>query len=392
MTTFNNKTAKKPKLRSGFTTGTCAAAAAKAALQVLLAKGRRSAGEPVPPPITTVTVDLPQGGIANIPIKGISLDGGAATAEVIKDAGDDPDVTHGTSILARVELTPVELTPVEEIMILGGPGVGTVTKPGLAVAVGKPAINPVPAQMIKHEIKSLLPPGQGARVTVSAPAGEKLASRTLNPRLGIVGGISILGTTGIVRPMSEEAYVDSLVPQINQAVALNHRAVVLTPGGMGAKRAAAMGIPGDAIVQTSNFIGIMLRECAQRDIQGVLLFGHIGKLAKIAAGIFHTHSKIADARRETLAAHAAMLGAPKDVIKEIMELNTIDASVELIRKNKLGEAYHSIAAWASRRSQEMLGTGIKIGTMMYSLAGEILGYDQNAVDLGREYGWQIRLK
>ncbi len=365
------------RLRSGFTTGACAAAATKAALEMILNK--RYCEE--------VRIDLPRGGTINIPIKGIVSNEGVVTAEVVKDAGDDLDVTNGMSVFARVET-------VEDgsVVIRGGRGVGKVTKPGLAVPVGEPAINPVPMEMIKSVIKGLLPSGMGVLVTISAPEGEKLASRTFNPRLGIVGGISILGTTGIVRPMSEEAYIDSLIPQINQALALNHKTLVLTPGGMGANMAAKMGIPRDAIVQTSNFIGAMLKECAQRGVKSILLFGHIGKLIKVSAGIFHTHSKVADARREILVCHAAMLGASGDVLAKIMELNTMDASVELIKKNNLNPVYTSIAESASKRSKEMLGENIKIGSIMYALSGEILGYDNKALELGRENNWHIRLK
>lgn len=382
-----NKDTKKQNLRSGYTTGTCAAAATKAALEVLFSKSSCSVGAYKLTQVSIVKVDLPNGGTIDIPVKSIIREGDTVTAEVIKDAGDDPDVTHGISIYACVKLLPNR-----EIIIRGGRGIGKVTKPGLSVPVGESAINPVPMKMIKNEISKLLPSDMGIKVTISAPAGEKLAPRTLNPRLGIVGGISILGTSGIVRPMSEEAYIDSLIPQINQAIALKHQALVLTPGGMGAKRAAEMGIPEDAIVQTSNFIGEMLKECAQRNVKAILLFGHIGKLIKVAAGIFHTHSKIADGRRETLAAHAAMLGASKDVVKEIMELNTMDGSIGLIKKNNLWNVYNNIAEWASRRSMEMLSENIKIGSMMYSLDGKILGYDRNAIELGREYGWHIRLE
>ena len=141
---------------------------------------------------------------------------------------------------------------------------------------------------------------------VSAPGGQRLARKTLNPRLGIEGGISILGTSGLVRPMSEQAYLDSLIPQINQAIALGYRTLVFTPGGMGAQLIGKLGAPDDAVVQTSNFVGQMLDAAVKRGVKRILLFGHIGKLIKVAAGIFQTHSRIADARRETMAAHLAL--------------------------------------------------------------------------------------
>ncbi|WP_242841744.1 cobalt-precorrin-5B (C(1))-methyltransferase CbiD [Desulfitibacter alkalitolerans] len=389
----NNKDGK--KLRSGYTTGTCAAAAAQAALKQLLELRKQKIHNltPIIFPIHVVAVDLPQGGTVSIPIKSITVKGDIVTAEVIKDAGDDPDITNGTSICASVEILEANSLEIlehnNEIILLGGKGVGRVTKPGLSVPVGEPAINPVPRRMIIHEVKKLLPRGKGVKVTIAIPEGERLAKKTLNPRLGIVGGISILGTTGIVRPMSEEAYVDSLIPQIDQAAALGHSLIVLTPGGMGEKKAVELGMPREAVVQTSNFIGTMLKESAKRGIKGILLFGHIGKIIKVAGGIFHTHSKIADGRREILAAHAAMMGASPALIKEIMELNTIDASIELIKSHGLHEVYNTIARWASKRSLELLGEELKIGTVMYSLDGEIIGYDEEAVTLGRELGWQV---
>lgn len=375
------------KLRSGYTTGTCAAAATKAALEVLLKYDKQNSCISLPASglVKEVSVDLPKGGTIIVPIKSVTVDGNVIIAEVIKDAGDDPDITHGASIFASVEF----LTADHEIIILGGKGVGRVTKPGLSVPVGEAAINPVPRKMIVSEIKKILPPQKGLKVTISVPDGERLAKKTLNPRLGIIGGISILGTSGIVRPMSEEAYIDSLIPQLDQAIALGHNFIVLTPGGMGEKKAMELKMPKDAIVQTSNFIGTMLQESAKRNIKGILLFGHVGKIIKIAGGIFHTHSKIADGRREILAAHTAMVGAPSKVIQEIMELNTIDASVDLMKRYGLQDVYNTIAKWASKRSMEILGEEIRIGTVMYSLDGEIIGYDEEALKLGRELGWQV---
>jgi cobalt-precorrin-5B (C1)-methyltransferase len=371
-----NRAKNSKTLRSGFTTGSCATAASQAALQMLILGERTS----------RVAIDLPGGGIIEVPVKKVLCQNSYGLAEVIKDGGDDPDVTNGISVWASVELLPQE-----DIIIEGGIGVGRVSKPGLAVPVGEAAINPVPRQMIYSALKKVLPPGRGAKVVISVPDGEKVALRTLNPRLGILGGISILGTTGIVRPMSEEAYIDSLLPQIDQAVALGFQTLALTPGGMGARNARELGIPEDAVIQTSNFIGLMLDECACRPVKELLLLGHIGKLIKVAGGIFNTHSKIADARREILAAHAGMLGAPSVMIKQIMELNTIEASVELIRKNHLEQVYYSIADQVSQHCQERLGQSIKVGTILYALNGEILACDTAAIEIGRRAGWQIKL-
>lgn len=360
--------------KNGYTTGTCAAAATQAALYKLLFNKEYA----------EVEVDLPAGGLITIPVKKIYLRGNQATAEVTKDAGDDPDVTDGLSILATVKILDQP-----DIIIEGGLGVGRVKKPGLAVAVGEAAINPGPRSMIRAAVKKIIPPGKGAQIVISVPGGEEAACKTMNPRLGIEGGISILGTSGIVRPMSEAGFLDSLIPQIDQALALGYHDLLLTPGQMGERLAKSLGIAGDCIIQTSNFIGSMVQECTEREVKGILLMGHIGKIIKVAAGIFNTHSRTADARRETLAAHAALKGASVDIIKDIMELNTMEAGVELLRQHKLLSVYFSIAASASQRIRELLDTGSKmtglnVGTILYALDGEILGYDDAAAQLYRK--------
>ncbi len=362
------------KLRCGYTTGSCAAAAAKAAALVLV-QGIAS---------KEATITLPDDQELTIPVIKVTCNGSEAAAFVVKDAGDDPDVTDGLTIIAKVCLQP------GGIVLQGGRGIGKVTKPGLSVAVGKPAINPVPSTMIKQEMDKVIQGKSGALVTIEAPGGEDLAAKTLNPRLGIMGGISILGTSGIVRPMSEDAYQRSLVPQIDQAVALGYRHLVLTPGRMGANKAEELGFPEDAIVQTSNFIGTMLEESARKDLDGIILLGHVGKLLKVAAGIFHTHSRLADARRETLAAHAALLGAGRELVKEIMELNTAEESVVLLQREGLEEVYTSVASMASRRAEEFCGHKLKVGTILYSFSSGILGSDRPAEEIGEVLGWKAK--
>lgn len=363
-------------MRWGYSTGTCAAAASKAALQRLLTNQE----------IDQVSVLLPSGNRAEIPVSRTELcpEMDAAVAEVIKDGGDDPDATNGMVIWAQVSL--LELPG---ITIEGGQGVGLVTKPGLAVAVGGPAINPVPRAMIKTAVGEVLPPGRGARVTITAPEGERVARKTMNARLGITGGISILGTSGLVRPMSQEAYLDSLIPQIDQARALGHENIVLTPGGMGARMAQQHGIQEEAIVQASNFIGLMLDACGQRGIRGILLFGHVGKLIKVAGGIFNTHSKVADARREVLAAYASRCGGNQEVIEKIMKLNTIEEAPALLEEYGLALVWDSIAQAASCRCQQRTGDGIRVGTVLYTMDGIIRAYDQEAARLGRQMAWSL---
>ncbi len=361
-------------MRWGYSTGTCAAAASKAALIRLM-----TAHSPV-----SVEVELPSGQLVQLAVKSTCFTGNSAGAEIIKDAGDDPDVTDGISILAQVQLQPEA-----GIVIQGGAGVGTVRKPGLAVAIGQAAINPVPRRMIERAVGPLLPPGQGLQVTISALGGERIAQQTLNPRLGIVGGISILGTTGLVRPMSAEAYLDSLVPQLDQAIALGYEGVVFTPGGMGSRHITGLGVPVDAVVQTSNFVGQMLDKAVERGIKRILLFGHIGKLIKVSAGIFQTHSQLADARRETMAAHLALAGAPRKIIVEVMQANTIDAILPLLEHYKLQAVYAQLARAASQHCQRRCRDQIAVGTAMYALSGDVLGYDRAALVIGRELGWEL---
>lgn len=365
-------------LRFGYTTGSCAAAASKAALLFLLYGWRDS----------EVEVLNPEGERLRIPIAYLSAKDNTYTAGVVKDAGDDFDVTHGLTVYASVQLTAED----SKIEIVGGKGVGTVTSPGLAVKVGEPAINPVPRKMITDAVKDFLPSCKGMTITIEVPEGDRVASKTFNPRLGIVGGISILGTTGIVRPMSQDAFLESLIPQIDQAVSLGYKELVLTPGGKGVKMAADAGIDKKQVVQMSNFVGPILDACLERKIKSVLLFGHLGKLIKVASGIFRTQSRDADARRETLAAYLAMTGASKEIINSVMEFNTIEESVSFLKERKMENVYHSLAKAASCRCIERTEGKIEIGTAMYTLAGEIIGWDNGAVSIGGRLSWLIHLK
>lgn len=359
-------------LRSGITTGACAAAATQAAATLLFC-GRT---------LRETTIFNLQGYPIKVPIYEVKTINGGARAVVIKDGGDDPDVTSGLPIVAEVR-------PIKEgeIKLCGGPGVGRVTKPGLAVPVGQPAINPVPRQMILAAAKEVLPPGQGVEITISVPGGEEVARRTLNPRLGIVGGISILGTTGIVRPMSEEAYKESLLPFLEVAKCAGYRQVVLTPGRTGARIAIERyGFPSEAVVEMGNFVGFMLERCAEKGFEAVLLWGHHGKLIKVAGGIFHTHNRIADARREILASHAALMGASQETIAQIMVANTLESVVELLAKNNLLEVYDRLAHQASQRAMELVHQRLKVGTVLVDLKGRVLGLDRQAVEIGRRLG------
>ncbi|MFA4966402.1 MAG: cobalt-precorrin-5B (C(1))-methyltransferase CbiD, partial [Thermoleophilia bacterium] len=304
-------------LRSGLTTGTCAAAAAKAAAAAL-AGGRAAdgaAGE-------TVAVPLPDGETVTLAIESLERLGGArARAAVRKDAGDDPDVTDGMTVVVEVEVTGDG----DAVTFVAGPGVGTVTRAGLQLAPGEPAINPVPRRMIAAALREALPLG-AVRVTVSIPGGEETALRTFNPRLGIEGGLSVLGTSGRVIPKSEDAWMRSLLPQVAMALAAGNRTVYLAPGSYGERAARdVLGAPETAIVQCSNFAGDLLDHCVDAGVEHVVVVGHAGKLVKLAAGIWNTHSRYGDARLETVAALAAAAGAPPTLVTRLLELATVEA-------------------------------------------------------------------
>jgi cobalamin biosynthesis protein CbiD len=362
-------------LRRGYSTGTCAAAAAKAAALALLGQA---------PP--EVAVRLPGGGDAEavLPVAGVELGGDWARAWVIKDAGDDPDITDGARIEATVRLQP------GEIVIRGGRGVGVVTKPGLAVPPGQPAINPVPLQMIRDNVSGVLSAGKGAEVVISVPEGEQLARRTMNPRLGITGGISILGTTGIVEPMSEEAFKQALVPQLEIARAAGQRTLLLTPGRRGVSLAAGFGVPQEAVILISNFVGFMLDECVRCGFRQVVLWGHVGKLAKVAAGSFQTYNRIADGRAEAAAALAAVRGAGADLVRAILDAPTAEAMVGLLQEAGLDVVWRDLALRASSRAEAYSRDELQVGTVLFSYSGEAVGWDEQAASLMREAGWTLK--
>lgn len=361
-------------LRRGYTTGTCAAAAARAAVLALL--GSRP---------ERVEVILPEGETAVIRVEGWERsEGNSARAWVVKDAGDDPDVTHGARIEAAVRLIP------EGIEVRGGAGVGVVTRPGLAVPPGRPAINPVPLWMIRENVAAVLPPDRGVEITISVPEGERLARQTMNPQLGIVGGISILGTTGIVEPMSEDAFKAALVPQLQIARAAGQETILLTPGRRGTRLARELlGAPDEAVVMVSNYLGYMLDECVRHGFRRVVLWGHVGKLAKVAAGSFQTHNRIADGRAEVVAALAGARGAGGGLIREILAAPTVEAMVAILRDAGLSEIWNDLAARASRRAVLYSREALQVGTVLFSYEGAVLGCDRAAVRLLSEAGWKL---
>jgi cobalt-precorrin-5B (C1)-methyltransferase len=260
--------------RTGFTTGTCAAAATKAAVMVL-------ADSVIP---DSVEVMLPTGSEVKIPIEEAGLVEGGAMASVRKDAGDDPDVTDGCIVQAYVEWASIP-----DVELLAGEGVGTVTKPGLAVPPGRPAINPTPRTMIINSAREIT--SEGLRITISIPGGRELAEKTFNPRLGVIGGLSILGTSGIVRPFSVDALKEALKCSLDVAVACGVKTPVLVPGRIGEKAARNLLVfTPQQLIEVSNEWGFILDKVAKEDFAHLLVLGHPGKLGKLAAGWWNTHS------------------------------------------------------------------------------------------------------
>ncbi|MDR1873492.1 MAG: cobalt-precorrin-5B (C(1))-methyltransferase CbiD [Synergistaceae bacterium] len=303
-------------LREGVSTGSCAAAAAKAAA-LWLSTGRCPERVEVGTPLgRTLCLDV----VPYFP----------GCCGVVKDAGDDPDATNGLTVVVRVDLPddPPDDSG-DAVEFRAGEGVGVVTLPGLKVPVGEPAINPVPRRMIAEAVREVVGP-RAAVVTVSVPGGEEVAKRTFNPRLGVVGGISILGTTGVVRPMDERAIFDSLSLELNTHAAQGKRIVALTFGNTGESALRrAFGLRGRCVLQVGNCVGFVLDEAQRLGFERVLLCGHPGKLLKVAAGSFNTHNRVADGRMEALCAHAAILGAGTDFVRRLYACTTTEEAMGL---------------------------------------------------------------
>lgn len=351
-------------LRCGYTTGSCAAAAA-------LSSARWLKDGTV---LEYATIELPTSASLNLPVTHL----GGGHFGVVKDAGDDPDVTDGMMVCAHVDAIDGN-----GIVFVGGTGVGTVTLPGLKVPVGEPAINPVPRQMIENAIRSVLP--GGARVTVSIPGGEEVARRTFNPRLGIVGGLSVLGTTGIVKPMSEDALKESLLADLRVKAASGRKALAFAFGESGERAAQrAFGLPAQSCVQTSNFVGYMLDCAAAAGIAAVLLCGHPGKLAKVAAGTMNTHSAAGDGRIEAICTRAALMGAPAAFIRELYACNTTEAAIVLLRDAGMNALWDALAATVTDRCTAHAHGQLRVEAAFLNSAGTVLGRSTGVEDLALE--------
>ena len=346
-------------MRSGYTTGACAAAGVKAAL-ILLTTGEI---------FYEVEITALDSTILKIPIKSVEkISDDKICAEVVKFSGDDPDITNGVSVF-----TTVRRIFDDKIIFRAGIGVGKITKAGMQLPIGEPAINPKPRELIRNVAAEFNI--SGLEVEISIPEGVELAKKTLNPVLGVEGGLSIIGTTGILRPMSEEAFKNSLIPQIDVAKATGFDELIFVPGKIGETIAKKLGFNDGAIIQTSNFIGFMLEAAAERQIKKIILCGHIGKLIKVAAGIFHTHNRVADARLETLAAYAAAEGLPASEVQKILDANTTEDAAQIISANNLERVYKKIATRASFRAERYIFGKLKVKTILVDFAGNILGSD-----------------
>lgn len=340
-------------LREGFTTGSCAAAAALACCLRL-----RDGECP-----RRVELTVPEGRRYTPDI----LAHPDGSCGVIKDSGDDPDTTNGMEVVASVRLTGGD----GDIQFAAGEGVGTVTEPGLKIPVGEPAINPVPRAMITDAVRSVFPT-QAALVKVSVPGGREKAEKTFNPRLGIRGGLSILGTSGIVRPMSAEALRDSLYTELKMRVAQGHTPLGFTFGNQGETALNAL-FPSLCIVQVSNELGFMLDSARELGVEHILLGGHPGKLAKVAGGVMQTHSKTADARRETIVCHLALMGAERELLEKVYACVTTDAAMTLIHAAGYDAVWMSIAAAAKRYCEARTFGQMRVDVFVLDSAGKLLG-------------------
>lgn len=341
-------------LKKGFTSGTCAQAAVKGACIMLTERKR----------IENIEVLTPCGVNLFIKLTDQEIGSDFARCAVIKDSGDDPDVTSGAKIFAEVKLSAKK-----GVTIKGGKGVGKVTKPGLAVRVGDWAINPVPRKMILAEASKFLPEIKGFTITISVPQGEELAKRTFNPKLGIVGGISIIGTTGIVEPKSLDAYKASLALELDVLKAQGYNSVVFVLGYVGEKFCLSLRM---GSIKIGDHIGFMLEECAKRKMKEVLLIGHIGKLIKVTQGQFNTHCSFGDQRLESIARYAQAYGADKQALEKILSQKTAEAAIVILKEAGLSAVFDAIARDVSQKSMELVKNKVVIKCILLSLNGEVL--------------------
>lgn len=370
----------KKELRKGFTTGSCGAAAAKAALYMLLTGSVKD----------EIEIITPGGAVFRTEVKDIFREGNRVRCAVVKDGGDDPDVTTGLHVTAEVRAEE-RGDGALEIQIEGGPGVGRVTLPGLDQPVGNAAINRVPRQMIEKELSEvaeLLDFRGRIRVILSVPGGETAAERTFNPRLGIEGGISILGTTGIVEPMSTRAILDTIRVELNQRKALGDRIAAVSPGNYGLNfMKETYGYDLNRSVKCSNYVGDTVDMVREMGFRGMLLTGHIGKLIKVSGGIMNTHSKEGDARMELLAAGVIRAGGSTDTLRGILNCRVTEEALGIIQGESpelLRKSMESVMDRILYYLRKRAGKELPVECILYSNEFGLLAASPGAMDMLEE--------
>ena len=350
------------KLREGVSTGSCMTGGAAAAA-LWLTTGKC-------PDI--ITVETPIGKTLYLDV--IPKEKG--TCGIVKDAGDDPDVTNGSEVITSVEILPED----GEITFVGGDGIGTITQEGLKLPVGEPAINPVPRQMAEKALRKIIG-NRGAVVTVSIPGGGELAKRTFNPRLGVLGGLSVLGTTGIVRPMSEEAMKDSLLVELDMYARQGHRSILFVLGTTGENALKARYGEFACVLQVSNYIGFMIEEAVERGFTDILIGGFVGKLVKVASGTMNTHSHVADGRLETICTHAALHGASREVIERIYSCVTTKAAMKIVEEEGLMDIWKNMAEKAALHCKKTAHEMAEVGIIFLDGDNQVLAESENVQEI-----------
>ena len=358
-------------LRCGYTTGSCATAAAKAAATMLLTGER----------VDSVRIDTPKGIVLSLEPLEVEQTADYVSCAIRKDSGDDPDDTNGILVFAKVEKVSEPGVHIE-----GGVGVGRVTKPGLACAVGGPAINPTPRRMITTEGASVMEQAgynAGLRVTISIPEGVEIAKKTFNPRLGIVGGLSVLGTSGIVEPMSEKALIETMYVEMRAQQARGNKNLLVFFGNYGEDFTRdVMQLDLEGAVTCSNFVGELLDYAVFLGFETLLLIGHSGKLVKLAQGVMNTHSKYADCRTELFALEAMFHGASIEVGKEIYGCLTTDEVTKILKREQLFEpVMDKVTERIDFYMQHRVHGKIKTAAFMFSNVYGILGKTKDAEEL-----------
>lgn len=358
-------------LRCGYTTGSCATAAAKAAATMLLTGER----------VAAVRIDTPKGVVLELEPLEVELAEQYVSCAIRKDSGDDPDDTNGVLVFAKVEKVAEPGVHIE-----GGVGVGRVTKPGLACAVGGPAINPTPRRMITAEVGSVIEQAgysEGLLVTISIPEGVEIAKKTFNPRLGIIGGLSVLGTSGIVEPMSEKALIETMYVEMRAQKARGNKHLLVFFGNYGEDFTRdVMQLDLEGAVTCSNFVGELLDYAVFLGFETLLLIGHSGKLVKLAQGVMNTHSKYADCRTELFALEAMFHGASIEVGQEIYHCLTTDEVTKILKREQIFEpVMDKVTERIDFYMQHRVHGKIKTAAFMFSNVYGILGKTKAADEL-----------